>query len=487
MIDFLTKSTLSLFVLLAVYHLVLEKEKMNIFNRFYLLFSIVFSFAIPFITIEVITKTIAPIQQTYTYVAQENIKVPEIKETIDYTPIVLWSLYALVTSILLFRYFRNILKIVSNIKSNQITEYKNAKLVLLEEQTPPHTFLNYIFLNKADYQNRKINKQLYAHELIHVNQRHTFDVLFVEAVKTVFWFNPIFIFYKKAIQLNHEFLADEKVVSAYKDIPLYQSLLLAHVNTSQTFALTSNLNYSITKKRFVMMTKTISKTRNLLYKIALLPIFSGLIFVICIESVAQVKTTTVSNDKNKQIAKNTYEFNSGLAVSTIKNENSPAKIPNKFSSKKTVSIIKKDNLDNLPVGEPEFVVNFQYDLKGTEINETDLQNSLDKLGNYLVSTYKSPEGIDKREEILVVRFVIKRNGKLEDVKALPEKGTEPETKLISILKSSPKTIFENIYGKADGDKILIQVMFKPKGIEEILAKQHGIPVGKIAVGFPILK
>jgi hypothetical protein len=298
MIDFLLKSSISLLALLIFYHLVLEKEKMHRFNRFYLLFGIAFSFALPFITIEIIGETTVPIQQTFTYVAQENLNMVEIKETTDYKSIILWSLYGLVTSILLFRYIRNILKIVSNIKSNQIAEYKNAKLVLLEEQIPPHTFLNYIFLNKEDYQNRKINKQLYTHELIHVNQKHTLDVLFVEAVKTVFWFNPLFIFYKKAMQLNHEFLADEKVVKAYNDIPFYQSLLLAHANTNPTFALTSNLNYSITKKRFIMMTKSISRTKVLVYKIALIPLLSGLIFFMCIESVAQITTTTNTTKKD---------------------------------------------------------------------------------------------------------------------------------------------------------------------------------------------
>jgi len=293
MIDFLLKSSICLLALLIFYHLVLEKEKMHQFNRFYLLFGIVFSFVLPFITIEIIAETIAPIQQPDLFVIQENLKAMEItetKETIDYTPIILWSLYGLVTSLLLFRYVRNILKIVSNIKSNLIVEYKNAKLVLLNEQTPPHTFLNYIFLNNADYQNRKIDEELYTHELIHVNQKHTFDVLIIETIKTIFWFNPIFIFYKKAIQLNHEFLADEKVVTAHDNIPFYQNLLLAHTNTNPTFALTSNLNYSITKKRFIMMTKTVSRTRILLSKIILFPLFSGLIYFICVESIAQTKS-----------------------------------------------------------------------------------------------------------------------------------------------------------------------------------------------------
>jgi hypothetical protein len=384
----------------------------------------------------------------------------EIKETIDYKPIILWSLYALVTSILLFRYIRNILKIVSNIKSNQIVEYKNAKLVLLEEQTPPHTFLNYIFLNKADYQNRKINKQLYAHELIHVNQKHTLDVLFVEAVKTVFWFNPIFIFYKKAIQLNHEFLADEKVVNAYNDIPFYQNLLLAHANTNPTFALTSNLNYSITKKRFIMMTKTVSRTKVFLFKIALLPLFSGLIYFMSVKSVAQVKTTTTQKKNDNIIVYSTTTTPSWI-LTAVKNEKPPK-------------------------NEPEFILNYEYDLKGAKINENTLQNSLNKLSNYVVSTYKSPTGIDKKDEVLTISFFLKKDGNLADIKSYDNRGTEPETKLISILKSCPKSIFENNYGEANRDQILIQMNFKPKGIEDIIAKQNGI-TGKVAIGFPISK
>ena len=69
MIDFIFKSTASLLVLLIVYHLLLENEKMHHFNRFYLLFAIVFSFIVPFITIEVIQEITTPIR------TQSNIKI----------------------------------------------------------------------------------------------------------------------------------------------------------------------------------------------------------------------------------------------------------------------------------------------------------------------------------------------------------------------------------------------------------------------------
>lgn len=220
-----------------------------------------------------------------------------IVEETNYFPIVFWSIYGLITFLLCIRFTRNILKITSKIKSNTRTDYKNAKLVLLKEEALPHTFLNTIFINETDYNNQKIEAELFSHELTHVTQKHTYDVLFIEILKTIFWFNPIFIFYKKSIQLNHEFLADEKVVTSYDNIPFYQNLLLSKANNNSAYYLTSNLNYSLTKKRLIMMTKTTSQTKAILKKIALIPFILGLVFFLCFKTIAQEKTTTTAVQK----------------------------------------------------------------------------------------------------------------------------------------------------------------------------------------------
>ena len=164
-------------------------------------------------------------------------------------------------------------------------------MVLLDEKTLPHTFLNTIFINKSDYENRNIEDEFYTHELTHVAQKHTLDVLFIEIIKCVFWFNPILIFYKKAIQLNHEFLADEKVVNSYNNIPVYQSLLLSKANEKQPYYLASNLNYLVTKKRLIMMSKKTPNSIAILKKVALTPIIAGLIYFMCVESIAQEKNS----------------------------------------------------------------------------------------------------------------------------------------------------------------------------------------------------
>lgn len=303
MIDFLIKSGISLAIFLSFYHLVLEREKMHRFNRFYLLSTIVISLVLPFITFEFVK--IIPAAQQIERLTSIPVSFEAVPETIDYTPIILWMLYGLVTFAMCVRFGKNIWKLISKSNSNPKVSYKNAQLVLVDEKAIPHTFLNNIFINVDDYNNRNIEAELYTHELAHVTQKHTLDILFIEFLKTIFWFNPVFVFYKKAVQLNHEFLADEKVVECCNDIPFYQNLLLQ--KGTETVYLASNLNYLVTKKRLIMMTKNHSKNSAILRKIAIVPVLAGLIFSICFKVVAQEKATVAKpTDGNKDKIRDNY-------------------------------------------------------------------------------------------------------------------------------------------------------------------------------------
>ena len=334
MIDFIIKSSISLTVLLGFYHLVLEREKIHQFNRFYLLMSILISLAIPFITFEIIK--IVPVVQNIEPLNTVAISsfVPEnemqerfspTEEKINFIPYILWSLYGIISFLLLLRFGKNIWKLILKSKSNPIVKYKNANLVLVEEKTLPHTFLNSIFINFEDYNNRNIEDELYTHELVHVTQKHTLDILFIEFLKAIFWFNPLFIFYKKAIQLNHEFLADEEIVKTYNNVPFYQNLLLQRSNENQTIYLASNLNYLVTKKRLIMMTKSTSQKIAALKKIAIAPILARLIYFFCIEVVAQKKVINVNSQvikseiTNKDKIRDSYY--SGVHVNIIDKRN----------------------------------------------------------------------------------------------------------------------------------------------------------------------
>lgn len=306
MIGYLIKSMVCLLALLLVYHLLLEREKMHRFNRCFLLFSLVFSFAIPLLAFEIATEPPSILQltkrievlsaQPAKYTPVPTFRNDEITTTAQ-TPAIPFLLiaYVLGASIMAFRLFRNLYLLYSKIKNNPQVYHPKGTFILLEDVGVPYSFFNYIFVNEQLYQSGNINETVYKHEQTHARQKHSVDILFIELLKIFFWFNPVLYFYKKAIQLNHEYLADDSVVSDSADLQSYQKLLLTLQSGEKNMKLASSIHYSITKKRIMMMTKNTTRLHSVLKKLALVPLMAALVFAFSIRTApAQVQSMSLT-------------------------------------------------------------------------------------------------------------------------------------------------------------------------------------------------
>jgi hypothetical protein len=109
----------------------------------------------------------------------------------------LWSLYAVVTLVLAIRFISNIIRFRLKWRSNTPID-KNAKLILVPK-TLPHTFLNTIFINETEYNNREIEAELYTHELTHVTQKHV-GYFIHRTIENRFFVQPILFFF---LQKSH--------------------------------------------------------------------------------------------------------------------------------------------------------------------------------------------------------------------------------------------------------------------------------------------
>lgn len=292
--DFLITSSVCLAAFLGLYLLLLEKEKMHRFNRYFLIGAIAISLAIPFISFKVfveivITGNVAQLPETR--------NLPVIAATTEtesnYLINIIWVTYYIIATVLLIRLVLNLLRFYKTTKRNDSQPYHGATLVLLENKVQPHTFCNYIFISKEDYNSGKISEQLLQHELAHAHQRHSADIIFIELLLAIFWFNPLLYFYKKAIRLNHEFLADEAVNANKSNIRAYQELLLRQLLPTKGLYPASSLTYSLTKKRLIMMTKHTSPLLAAVKKLLVLPVAASLISAFCIE-----KTLVIQPGKN---------------------------------------------------------------------------------------------------------------------------------------------------------------------------------------------
>ncbi|TCN63741.1 M56 family metallopeptidase [Acetobacteroides hydrogenigenes] len=324
MIPFLLKSTLLMALLLAVYQLFLGREKMHRFSRYYLLAALLFSLVAPFITFET-EQTVIPtlpalaidrvVEATADAAPTVPATVPEVVEQpkgLDWQMLLL-VIYFAVSATFLVRFALNLALVFRRAKMGERQPLAGATLVLMDEPTSPFSFLRFIFVSGKDYQHGVIGPELLTHELTHVRQRHTIDVLLVELLQVVLWFNPLVYLYKRAIRTNHEYLADEHVIDHHLNVKHYQHLLLDTIFRKNTPSLVSNIGYSLTKKRLIMMTKKTSKGKMLTVKLAVLPIVALTMFVFCVRYAEPVKAHS-QNKKEKMekliIGKKTFEVSS---------------------------------------------------------------------------------------------------------------------------------------------------------------------------------
>ena len=254
MITYLLKSGVLLLIFFAVYKLLLENERMFRFNRIYLLGSMIFSLIIPLqlFSIQSFLLTKVKMIQLNEIMIVTN---RAILDKVNYNEILadfLTISYAVIAGVLVFRFVRNVYSFYNQMKRCKVEIIDGQKMVLTKESILPHSFWNTVFVNYEDFKNGKIPSELIAHEKAHLEQKHTLDILFVEVLQIVFWFNPVFVLYKKAIKLNHEFLADEAVNKQFGEVQNYQNLLLGFASQKHTISLASNINYLITKKRLLL-------------------------------------------------------------------------------------------------------------------------------------------------------------------------------------------------------------------------------------------
>lgn len=286
MIDFIIKSTISLGVLYLFYMLFLRGIKTFAFNRYFLLGSLVFSLVIPFISIP-IDNNVVPIMKTtgVTSITGTIEKTGTLIEATSDEGLIsenlLLYIYATISLILLLRFGLNLFNIINTIISNQKERNQKHSMVLVNNQVLPHTFFNYIMVNKYDYNNDRIDGALIQHEITHCKQWHSIDIVFIETLKVLLWINPFVWLLKKPIQLNHEYLADNSVLSTH-NINRYQHELVNIVLKSNSGLLISNFNFSLTKQRLNMMTKQLSPKRAIISKVtSIFMVFLLTLFIAC--------------------------------------------------------------------------------------------------------------------------------------------------------------------------------------------------------------
>jgi beta-lactamase regulating signal transducer with metallopeptidase domain len=308
MTAYIIKTSLSLIILFGLYWFFLRKEKTFVFNRFFLLSAVVFSLLMPFISIPVKLQKVE-VPGVLISIMGSNISEMSLRQIPDSgnlylqqssaatRPLVELSqifmiIYFSGVIILLIRFLRNILFIFRQKRSSEVLNIKGQKLVLTDHRINPFCFFNTIFINNNDYLNKKFSDELLAHELEHIRQLHSADIIFMELIQIIYWFNPILILYNRAVRINHEFMADEGAIRK-SDIKNYVDTLLSFASYKKSISLISGFNHSLTRKRLIMITKSYpDKTRSGIW------IFFTLSLALCLVLIMSFKNPETSSSEN---------------------------------------------------------------------------------------------------------------------------------------------------------------------------------------------
>jgi TonB family protein len=316
-INFIIESGISLSLLAIIYAVFLRRETFFRLNRMFLLGSLLFSVILPLLKIKVYAPrsvmlseiTVTPYQNLLEAVTiyGQDFSV-SVEHAILSTTLIIW-IYIAGLMFFLGRFLLRITQVVFIIHRHEVISNNGIKTVLLDKKTSPFSFLNYLFLSRS-YENDEGLSRMVHHEMEHIKQGHSIDVLFLEILTVFQWFNPFMWILRNSVRENHEFLADQAVLDSGVTPGFYKKLLLDQYTEGQ-LVITNNFNYSLIKKRFKMMSKIkSSKISNLKISLGLLIALALVVIFACEQKetmeqlpfqddAVSVKTTILADGKIK--------------------------------------------------------------------------------------------------------------------------------------------------------------------------------------------
>ena len=265
---------------LIIYDVFLKNETFFNWNRAYLIGTAFLSLTLPFLKFEsikaivpepmiirlpeVIIGEVSPIVMDDALMVQtEQIS----EQALNFSWTYVWIMGMILTALILAY---KISKIMRMLHENPKRWQGDALIVFLLNSSAAFSFFQYIFLgNKIQADKRD---HIIQHEMVHVKEKHSLDLLAFEILRIVFWFNPLIYMYQNRLSILHEFIADAKAVKYKGKSEYYQSLLSEVFETQQISFINPFFHQSLIKKRILMLSKSKSKQIHLIKYALLAPV-----------------------------------------------------------------------------------------------------------------------------------------------------------------------------------------------------------------------
>ncbi len=300
---YLAESNLYLLVFYLTYFLFFKNTTHYQLNRAYLLFCCIASFILPILQISALkpikpapilspTKQEALIMTVNAYATEPiNVRLPnppiqslktlsstapEMHKSAINLPDLLWYVYLVGAFITLSILIIKLITIYKFVRNGQISVMDKHRVIEMKDSDAAFSFFNNLFIGTKIKETNTIIK----HELIHIHQKHSADIIFLELVKIFNWFNPTVYLVQNSLKIVHEYIADEQIVSNESEAIAYSTFLLQTAFGSNNSSITNSFfNYSQLKNRIMMLNKQRSSKLVKFKYLIIAPIFLILISV----------------------------------------------------------------------------------------------------------------------------------------------------------------------------------------------------------------
>ena len=284
------KVAVALLVFYLFYRFLLKKETFHRLNRIVLVGTAVLSFLLP-LCIITIRKPMEEeaVQEGIAAVGRPLPVIPEAASAPGWQ-LALTILFIAGVAFVLVRVAVSVLSIIKLIRAGEtVGEEEGCKIVVTDRDVVPFSWMRYIVLSRKDWEGDCAS--ILAHEKAHVAYGHSVELLLVDVLSALQWFNPAVWMLRADLQELHEYEADDAVLRSGADLREYQYLLIRKAVGKSGYSVANSFNHSILKNRITMMSKSKSPLRRRLRVLYLLPL-------VCLGLGLQAKTVYVPTDKD---------------------------------------------------------------------------------------------------------------------------------------------------------------------------------------------
>lgn len=421
---YLLQVNVGLILFYALYKLVCTRDTFFRSRRFILIVSLVLPFILPFIDVrewlESRDRMIMLTHFDYSAVLPEIVVGSEVAETGSRVFVLsewIGYLYLAGVVVLLVRLVVQAFSLYRLIVRMPEKEINGVRVKCLNDPSGPFSFFGWIFMNPATVKEDELDEIL-THEMAHVKQHHSVDVLLAEMVSICCWMNPFAWLLKREVRLNLEFLADRKVMEAGFATKSYQYHLLG-LAYNHKYGLSNNFNFSHLKQRIIMMNKKKSNAAgHIKYALFVLPAFALLVAgnISCSQDASQTEDA-----KEEVVAPVSPEAKEAPVDSTAKEE----------------VFMVAEQMPEYPGGMKEML-------------------------KFLQENVKYPENAMKNnvQGRVIVQFVVEKDGTPTEFKVLRSVDPDLDAEALRVMKAMPKWKPGMQKGQVVRVKFTVPVSFK---------------------------